>query len=74
MEKETSRVNINTPGGLAPKHPEWLSVTEVAEAENVTRQGVIRAIEYGRLPAYMVGSQYIIPKSALRPIFSKTAN
>ena len=42
-----------------------LSVTEAAKRLGVIRQRVFQFIQTGRLPAVMVGSQYVIKESDL---------
>jgi excisionase family DNA binding protein len=42
-----------------------LSVSEVAERLGVIRQRVFQFIQSGRLPALMIGSQYVIKESDL---------
>lgn len=42
------------------KTKKWYSVTEFAEAVNMTRQGVHRRINSGLLPAQKIGSTYVV--------------
>jgi excisionase family DNA binding protein len=42
-----------------------LSVTEVAKRLGIIRQRVFQLIQSGKLPAVMVGSQYVIKESDL---------
>jgi excisionase family DNA binding protein len=45
---------------------EYLSITEAAELQGVTRQAIWALIERGRLSAVRVGHQWLISKSDLR--------
>lgn len=47
---------------LAKTATQFMSVSDVSEALKVTRQGVLKRINENRLPATMVGTQYLIPR------------
>ncbi len=51
---------------MKEKTDKLLSVSEVAERLGVIRQRVFQLIQSGRLPAVMVGSQYVIKESDLQ--------
>jgi len=50
---------------MKEKTDKLLSVSEVAERLGVIRQRVFQLIQSDRLPAVMVGSQYVIKESDL---------
>jgi excisionase family DNA binding protein len=45
--------------------PRHLSVAQVADRLGITRQGVLKRIKSGRLPAAKVGRAYVVPAEAL---------
>lgn len=51
---------------MKEKTDNLISVTETAEKLGVIRQRVFQLIQSGRLPAVMVGSQYVIKESDLK--------
>ena len=51
---------------MKAENEKLLSVTEVAERLGIIRQRVFQLIQSGRLPAIMVGSQYVIKESDLK--------
>ncbi len=51
---------------MKEKTDKLLSVSEVAERLGVIRQRVFQLIQSGRLPAVMVGSQYVIKELDLQ--------
>ncbi len=51
---------------MKEKTDKLLSVSEVAERLGVIRQRVFQLIQSDRLPAVMVGSQYVIKESDLQ--------
>lgn len=51
---------------MKEKTDKLLSVTEAAERLGVIRQRVFQLIKSDRLPAVMVGSQYVIKESDLK--------
>ena len=51
---------------MKAKTDNLLSVTEAAERLGVIRQRVFQLIQSDRLPAVMVGSQYVIKESDLK--------
>jgi len=51
---------------MKEKTDKLLSVSEVAERLGVIRQRVFQLIQSDRLPAVMVGSQYVIKESDLK--------
>ncbi|HSK72311.1 MAG TPA: helix-turn-helix domain-containing protein [Pyrinomonadaceae bacterium] len=48
---------------MATKKEKLLSVTEVSEQADISRQRVLQIIESGDLPAEMVGRNYVIRQS-----------
>jgi len=50
---------------MKAKTDNLLSLTEVAERLGVIRQRVFQLIQSGKLPAVMVGSQYVIKEQDL---------
>ncbi len=50
-----------------------LSVTEAAKRLGVIRQRVFQLIQTGKLPAVMVGSQYVIKESDLELVADRKA-
>lgn len=47
---------------------EYLSVSEVAQALEITRQRVLQLIDAGRLEARKIGNSYIIAKTSLQAL------
>lgn len=50
---------------------EFVSLSEAADMVGAHRQTIFRYIKNGRLPAQMVGNQYIIDSNVLKESFKK---
>lgn len=56
------------------RQPEYVSLTEAAEASHTSRQGIHKLIQSKRLPAKLVGGRYIIPTKSFLDVMGKCSH
>ena len=56
----------------ADSAPQFLTVTEVAEAMRVSKMTVYRLIHAGELPAIRVGKSFRVPRGAVQQLLDVT--